>query len=143
MTNIIYVPQDGTIEAAVATIKPGGTIKISAGRYVLKETLLIEKPLRLEGEGSRKTVIISTSLDDLIRVKISGQFAVEGLCFQYEESEESSQHEDNTESLSSILNMPEPSFSILRIDAGIADIFNCKFSGHESLICPPVVNRKE
>lgn len=133
MTNIVYVPQDGTIEAAVATIKPGGTIKISAGRYVLKETLLIEKPLRLEGEGSRKTVIISTSLDDLIRVKISGQFAVEGLCFQYEESEKTTKHDDNTESLSSILDMPEPSFSMLRIDAGIADIFNCKFSGHEGL----------
>jgi len=123
MTNKFFVPQDGTIEDAVAIIQPGGIIKISAGRFILQEPLLIEKSLRLEGEGSGETVVISATNIDLIRVKIGGEFSVEGLCFQYEENMESSLYEDNA----------EPSSSMLRIDAGIANIFNCKFAGHQSL----------
>lgn len=123
MTDKFYVPQDGTIEDAVATIQPGGTIKISAGRYVLKETLLIEKPLRLEGAGIENTFVVSTSSADLIRVMISGKFSVEGLSFQYEEIIKPSSSDDNKKPLS----------SILRIDAGIADVSNCKFAGHVNL----------
>lgn len=133
MTEKIFVPQDGTIEDAVAKIQPGGIVAISDGRHILKATLLVEKPLRLEGAGTEKTVIVSSSNSDFIRVKIGGEFSVEGVCFQYEENEDSPKHVGNADALSDILNMPEPSSSILRIDAGFAAVSNCKFVGHESL----------
>ena len=123
MTDILFVPQDGTLEDAVAKIQPGGIVKIHAGRYMLQETLLIEKPLRFEGEGFEKTVVVSNSNTDLIQVRVNGEFSVEGLCFKYEESTEPSLSDAKNKSLP----------SILRIKSGIADVSNSKFAGHKKL----------
>jgi len=77
---VITVPDDfSTIQAAIDAAEPGDTVHIRAGHY--KEALVIEEPLRLEGEGRTETEIQAPDAgQDVITVSIeSGTALVEGL----------------------------------------------------------------
>ena len=105
--DIFHVPQDGTIEQAVAKIAPGGTIRIAAGEYWLDGSLLIAKPLRFEGAGMKETIIFGKTEGVLINIQTPGSVFVTGVGFR----------------------QTMDSLSILSIDADVAEVRFCELVG--------------
>jgi hypothetical protein len=57
------------VNAAIASLPGGGRVVIPAGTYCFSTTILINRPVRLVGEGVRATVLHYTGPGDAIRVE--------------------------------------------------------------------------
>jgi CHAT domain-containing protein len=76
----LAVPDDyPTIQSAIDAAQPEDTVYVKAGRYT--ESLVIDKPLSLIGEGRTKTIIQSPdSENDVVEVNLSsGEVSITGL----------------------------------------------------------------
>jgi len=79
MSDVFIVPTDGSLEHAIDKVSSGGQILIKKGEYYLEDTILIDKPLRIMGEGFDATYIIGSAEPRLFDVKTSGRVFMEGI----------------------------------------------------------------
>ncbi|TET49470.1 MAG: hypothetical protein E3J64_09610 [Anaerolineales bacterium] len=74
----------GSLADAVRDAPDEATIVLAAGTYVLKETLVIDRPLLLEGAGMDETVVFGPDLAVVARFTGSGRFGAQDLTFRSE-----------------------------------------------------------
>ncbi len=76
------VPSDGTFEEAVKKTRPGGIIRIGAGKHHLEYGITITKPLSIKGEGYAACLVCSSVSGAIISIKTAGVFSIEGLTIE-------------------------------------------------------------
>ncbi len=82
---VLHVPADfATIAAAVEAAAPGDTISLAPGKYPQTAQLLINKPLRIQGEAAGSTFIqTADATGELVKVDGVDGFRISGVTLEY------------------------------------------------------------
>lgn len=115
-TDALVVPDDGTLEELLNQAKPGDTIQLRSGEFYLPRQMLINKAVRLYGEGKDKTQIICDGEGYVLKIYVEepGLFAAYDIAFRHQGTRWA---------------------SVLRVEKGNVDFWHCQFAGgiqHES-----------
>src|SRR5206468_1375992 len=83
--SVVTVAQDGTgqyesIQAAIESVAPDAEIRVRPGKY--RETLRIDRPLRLIGDGTPGEVIVSTRDARCLELTTDDDVYVRGFTFR-------------------------------------------------------------
>ena len=109
---------EATLRAALQKLSPGGCLKLGRSTIRLSDGLLIDKEIKLIGEGPEHTQLLCASEEDgVAAIELSGEgpWTIEGLSIGFADLPDSL--EDDHENC------------CLRVDGGHIEITRCRFHG--------------
>jgi parallel beta-helix repeat protein len=68
---------------SIRAAKPESVIVLDRGRYRLTEPLVIRTPIRLLGDGCKRTFLVGEAEGCVLRIETGGAVQVEGVSFEY------------------------------------------------------------
>jgi parallel beta-helix repeat protein len=71
------------LAASIRAAKPESVILLDRGRYRLTEPLVIRTPIRLLGDGYKRTFLVGEAEGCVLRIETGGAVQVEGVSFEY------------------------------------------------------------
>lgn len=82
----VVAADEGLLEVAVRDALPGSVLRLAAGTYRLRSSLVIDKPLTLLGTEMEQTRMVCSGEGEVVRYTGSGRFSARDITFAHEGS---------------------------------------------------------